>query len=313
MPATPPPPPGGSTPPPASPPKASPAPLPPTARPAPDTGKRTVKTFSVKTFDADAEGEKLIIYGPSGIGKSTLAASCPGAVFISADDGARRILQPQTGAKLPQVPGVECWEDLRDALQQKDLFPANSTIVIDTITKLEEWIQDYCVRTVKVKSKAVDSFRKFGWDGADLIVEQFRLLMSDLDRHVRNGTNVILLAQQGQIKRSAADSADYLEDGPFVTHTNRASAREELKQWADHVFRIGYADFDVHKADGERAGKVTQTDTTRVIFANGSLSFTAKARRLKDGFKLPEVISFAEEGDASLWAFMFGGYRPEAA
>ena len=306
-----PPPPSSDKKPPAS--AAKPAPLPPTAHPAPDIGRRTAKTFSVQTFDADAEGEKLIIYGPSGIGKSTLAASCPGAVFISADDGARRILQPQTGAKLPQVPGIECWEDLREALQQKGLFPANSTIVIDTITKLEEWIQDYCVRTIKIKGRSVDSFRKFGWDGADLIVEQFRLLMADLDRHVRSGTNVILLAQQGQIKRSSADSADYLEDGPFVTHTNRASAREELKQWADHVFRIGYADFDIHKEDGERAGKVTQTDTTRVIFANGSLSFTAKARRLKDGFKLPDVISFAGEDDASLWAFMFGGYRPEPA
>lgn len=308
-----PPPPGKSSPPPAAKPASKPAALPPVARPAPTKSNRQAKTFSVKTFDADNEGEKIIIYGPSGIGKSTLAASCPGSIFISADDGARRILHPQTGKPLQQVPGIECWEDIRDALQQDGLFPVGSTIVIDTITKLEEWIQDFCVRTIKIKGASVDSFRKFGWDGADLIVEQFRLLMSDLDRHVRNGTNVILLAQQGQIKRSAADSADYLEDGPFVTHTNRSSAREELKQWSDHVFRVGYADFDVTKADGERAGKVTQTDTTRVIFASGSLSFTAKARRLKDGFKLPEVISFAEEADASLWAFLFGGYRPDAA
>ena len=308
-----PPPPPGSTPPkPAAPLPGKPAALPPRAAPV-AKGKREPKTFSVSTFAADNEGEKLCVYGPSGIGKSTVAASAPNVVFISADDGARRILHPQTNQPLNQVPGVECWEDVRDALQQDGLFPTGCTIVVDTLTKLEEWIQDYCVRTMKVKGQTVDSFRKFGWDGADLIVEQFRLLMTDLDRHVRKGTNVILLAQQGQIKRSAADSADYLEDGPFISHSNRASAREEIKQWCDHVFRIGYAEYDVTKAEGERAGKVTQDDTTRVIFTSGSLSYTAKTRRLKDGFKLPPIVSFAEEGDSSLWSFLFHGYRPEEA
>ena len=301
--------PGSPTP---SPPKpAAPAPLP-AARPAPQgrTAGRTVKSFSVATFAADNEGEKLIVYGPSGIGKYTLASTAPNTIFISADDGARRILHPVTNEPLQQIPGIDCWEDLRDALAQDGLIPAGSTLVLDTITKLQEWIEGFCVRTVKMKGQSVDSFRKFGWDGADLIVEQVRLLMSDLDRLVRQGSNVILLAQQGQIKRSSSDSADYLEDGPFVLHSNRSSAREELKQWCDHVFRIGYADYDVTKAEGERAGKVSQTDTTRVIFTTGSLSHTAKTRRLKDGFKLPDVISFAEESDGSLWAYLFGGYRP---
>ncbi|KKK65458.1 hypothetical protein LCGC14_2973930 [marine sediment metagenome] len=230
----------------------------PPKRPKAGTSKpvatRDVKSFKIEAWIGDNEGEKCILYGPSGIGKTTLASMCPNSVFIGMDDGGRKIQNPLTCQPINVVAGITTFQDVRDALRTPGLFDEFDTIVVDNISKLQEWIENDTITNVKVNGQTVSSFRKYGWDGPDLILDRFRLLMTDLDVHIRAGRNIILLAQQGQIKRSSAASADYLEDGPYISHTNRSSAREELKQWADHVFRIGYLDFEVRREKGAKAG-----------------------------------------------------------
>ena len=304
-------PPTGKGPPSSKPPgKKKPATLPSKKAPAGRGKVHTPKTFSVKPWTGEGEGEKIIVYGPSGIGKTTLAAMAPNAVFIGVDDGGRKIANPLTGEPIQAIDGVETFQDVLDVLAQDGLFADDATIVLDTVTKLEELIQNHIMATTPVSGKTVTSFRKYGWDGPDLILDQYRILMAALDQHARAGRNIILLAQQGQIKRASAESADYLEDGPHVSHTNRSSAREELKQWADHVFRIGYYDFEVTVEKGAKAGKVSQDDTSRAIFTNGALNFTAKSRPIS-GNKLPPTVSFATEDDNALWLFVFEGFTAE--
>ena len=58
------------------------------------------KTFQVKTWSGDKEGEKVIAYADSGMGKTTLASMAPSAVFIGLDDGGRKILNPKTNESL---------------------------------------------------------------------------------------------------------------------------------------------------------------------------------------------------------------------
>ena len=288
---------------------------PPTRKPAgrptskPSVGKtppREVKSFAIVPWTGANEGEKIIAYGPSGIGKTTLAAMAPTPVFLGVDDGGRKIVNPITGKLINKVDGIETFQDVRDALQAPGLFDQVETIVIDTITKLEELMQHFAILNITFKGAKVQSFRQFGWDGPEVLVDQFRLLMSDLDSHTRAGRNVILLAQQGQIRRSSASTDDYLEDGPFISHTNRYSAREELKQWADHVLRIGYLNLQVHREKDAKAGKVVSEGTERAIFSAGAQHFTAKSRPI-NGHQIPDVISFEALTDDSLWQYIFGG------
>lgn len=266
------------------------------------------KTFAISPWSDGNEGEKSIIYGKSGIGKTSLAAMAPNVVFIGIDDGGRKIRNPKTGQPVSAIPGIQGFQDLRDALHQKDLFPKDATIAIDTVTKLESVMEPYIFDHYKLAGgKTAAAMRQYGWDGPAHLLDCIRLLLTDLDDHVRQGRNVILLAQVAPATLANAGGADYLEDGPKLQHNKQYSVRTEVCEWADHVFRVGYQEFNVEKVDAKaRAGKVTSDNETRAIFCGGAQHFIAKSRPVK-GNRLPPVIAFNDPADDSLWQFMFGG------
>lgn len=295
---------------PAAPPKAPPSP-----RATPATSRtREAKTFSISRWDNSSEGEKIVLYGKSGIGKSTLASMAPGAVFIGIDDGGRQIVHPKTGERLRKIDGVESHADLRDAISQvPSLLSTGETLVIDTVTKAEANFNQHIIETVKTSSgQNVSNFRQYGWDGDRHVLDCGRELMGDLDLIVRKGINVVLLSQLGQIKVANAEGLDYLEDGPKLQHRNDCSFRTELIEWSDHCFRIGYLDFAVTKDDAKaKAGKVSSSDATRAVFTGGAQHFIAKSRPVSKNrqtpYTVPSVISFGDQADDSLWLYVFGG------
>ena len=139
-----------------------------------------------------------------------------------------------------------------------------------------------------------------------------RNLLTDLDPLVRQGKNIILLAQLAQISVANAGGDDYIEDGPKLQHRKDCSVRTEVCEWADHVFRIGLLNFEVEKDDAKaKAGKVTSDDGTRAIYTGGAAHFFAKSRPVIEGreapYRIPNVISFALPEDSSLWSYVFGG------
>lgn len=300
------------------PPPAFKPPLPKPAAPPPaPAGKqapaRAAKTFSVATYSSANEGEKIVIYAKTGSGKTTLASMAPDAIFLAFDDGARKILNPKTGKPVQMIPGLTGFQDVRDALHQKNLFPDKATIVIDTISKLEAVSEQYIFDNYPAPGKQggkATHMRAYGWDGPAHQIDVTRLLLSDLDPHVAAGRNVILLAQQSQIRIPNAEGMDYLEDGPKLQHNNQYSSRMEVCEWSDHVLRIGYQDFEVH-ADTEksRVGKASGT-MTRAIFSGGAAHYIAKTRPIQDK-TLPALISFGSKDDDSLWQMMFNGAIPD--
>lgn len=283
-------------------------PLVPKSKPTSRKRERAPKNFSVEAWTGEGEGEKLVVYGKSGIGKTTLAAMAPNPIFIGVDDGGRKIQNPLTNEPVQVVRGVEDWQDVRDALHS-DIWPEGSTVVLDTLSKAEEWIQQYVVENITINGQRVTSFRKFGWDGDRHCLDQVRLLLTDLDSLARKGRNVILLCQQGQIKVANAEGSDYLEDGPYLQHRADCSAREEVKQWADHVLRIGYLDMQVAVEKNAKAGKVSG-DETRAVYSGGAQHFTAKSRPV-NGYRIPPIVSFDDESDNAIWQFIFEGARLE--
>lgn len=309
-------------PPPSKPPVTATAPTkpvtPPSTKPAPGrpVGKaaavRTPKTFAIGTYDPSVEGKKVIIYGRTGGGKTTLATTAPNPVFIAFDDGVRLIKNPLTGEPIRAIPGITSLNDVRDALHQKNLFNPGDTIVIDTMTKLEAVSEQYIFDNYPAKAGRATNMRAYGWDGPAHQLDVMRLILTDLDAHVRLGVNTALLCQQGQIRIPNSEGADYLEDGPKLSHNNQSSCRMELCEWADHVLRIGYLNFEV-KSDSDKAGKAGKVvgDQTRAIFSGGASHFVAKSRPI-DGKKLPAIISFDTEADDSLWQMIFKGAIPDA-
>lgn len=258
-----------------------------------------------------------MIYAKSGNGKTTLAAQVPGAVFFGFDDGGRKIRNPITGEPVNAIDGLTCIDDVRDALRQKNLFADDATLVFDTVTKLEEVAEPYIFANYPGSNgKKVTAMRGYGWDGPAHLLDVFRLLLTDLDPHVRAGRNVILLAQEAQITVANAEALDYLQDGPKLQHNKQYSNRAEVCEWADHVLRIGYLDFSVEK-DNEKSkvGKVQQADATRAIFTGGAPHFIAKSRPVhrerETPYRIPAVVGFSSPADDSLWQFIFKGATAE--
>ena len=69
------------------------------------------KVFKAVAWTGAGEGIKAMIYGGSGIGKTTLAALLPNnPVFIGVDDGGRLIKHPVTGDDLMHFPGIETFD-----------------------------------------------------------------------------------------------------------------------------------------------------------------------------------------------------------
>lgn len=291
------------------------SPPPATAKPA--AARQPVKTFSIGTQETGTEGEKIILYSKTGNGKTTLASMAPNPVFISFDNSTQRIINPKTGEKCNIIPGITGFQDMRDALHQKDLFPEGCTIVVDTWSKgesvAEQYIFDHYPAPGKQASRA-NHMRAYGWDGPAHQLDVTRLMLTDFDPHIAAGRNVILLCQQGQVTISHSAGMDYLEDGPKLQHTKQYSSRMEVCEWADHVLRIGYQDFEV-TADNDKAriGKAGGS-MVRAVFSGGAAHYLAKTRPLaRHGMKtIPPLISFSEKTDDSLWMMLFEGAIPES-
>lgn len=269
---------------------------------------RPAKTFSVEDFGGKGEGEKIVIYGESGQGKTTLASMAPDPVFIGIDDGARKIRDPRTGAVLRAITGVESFWDVRSAISQAGLLTRGQTLVLDTVTKLESLSEEFMFETYKDdKGQKVNSIEGYGYGkGYRYALEAMRLFLQDCDALVRRGVNVVLLAQESAATMPNAAGLDYLQAGPKLHHTKQYSSRLEVCEWADHVLRVGYQDTQVAAVGGVRAaanatkGKLVSTDTTRVIFARAARHYFAKSRTLQE-----PVISFEDPSDDSIWKFIF--------
>lgn len=285
---------------------------------APKPPTRVAKLFTVAPYSGGGEGKKIVVYATSGMGKTTLASMAPRPVFFPLDDGVREIRDPRDGSVLNAIRGIEDYQDLRDAIRTPSLFDAADTAVLDTVTMAESMSDQYVFDNYpkENREKASGSIESYGYGkGYRHSLEVMRLLLSDLDLLIRQGKNVVLLAQESTAALANAEGLDYLVAGPKLNHNKQFSNRLEVQEWADHLLRISYPETRVAGADKATKGKIISTDTSRVIFTAPARHFAAKAR-LVNGVRLPPVISFSanEEGnpdDDSLWRFMFPEKYPE--
>ncbi len=284
------------TPPPKRPPSAPPK-APPT-KPA-----RTAKTFSVAPWTGAGQGEKVVGYGGSGVGKTTLFSMMPNAIFLGLDDGGRKIRNPITGKPVNHVEGIETFEDVRDALNQASLWPSGSSCIIDTLTVLESLAEPFMFHTIKhEKGQTVTQIEGYGYGkGYTHLFDTMRLILQDLDGLVRRGVNAGLICQNMAIKRANPSGLDFLEDGPKLCHpfSEKTSIRLHVCEWADQVFRIGYLNTFVEGPVDAKVGKATGS-TDRAIFTMPKPYFFAKTRTLTDA-----VVAFDNTADDSIWRLLF--------
>ena len=222
-------------------------------------------------------GHRATLYGPGGIGKTTLASQAPGPVaFFDLDDSLprlRTVLGSSIGNLRP-VTGIDTWADLRSTLQA-DGWDEIATIVIDSLTKAEEMaVADTLKNVPHEKGHRVKSLEDYGFGkGSQHVFDTFLPLLADLDRHCRAGRHVVLICHDCTSTVPNPAGEDWLRYEPrlLAPKSGRASIRLRVREWADHVLFLGY-DVDVtEKGKGRGAG-------TRTLYPSELPHCMAKSR-----------------------------------
>ena len=237
------------------------------------------------------QGHRIVLYGPGGIGKTTLAASAPGPVAFIDLDESMPVLRSQLPADrdIRIVSGVGVWQDLREALHSTG-WDDIKTIVIDSVTKAEELAGAWVLGNVPMENgKRAERLEDYGW-GKQFghIYDTFLTMLGDLDQHVRAGRNVILIAHDCTTEVPNPAGANWLRYEPRLQSpaSGKNSIRLRVREWADHVLFCGY-DVDVQGGKGQGKG-------TRTIYPVELPHCMAKSR-------VADTAMALTKGDVSIW------------
>ena len=223
--------------------------------------------------------QKVVIYGPEGIGKSSLAARFPDPVIIDTEGGTahmdvRRIDKPQSWDELLSI--------IKEVAETKGIC---KTLVIDTADWAEQLIITYLC--AKYKQNSIETF---GYGrGYTYMAEEFVKLLRALDKVIESGVNVVVTAHAKMRKFEQPD-----EMGAYDRWEMKLSRQTAplLKEWCDMLLFCNYQTYvvtsenDTKKAQG---GK-------RVMYTSHHPAWDAKSR-----INLPDVLAL--DYDAIAFAF----------
>lgn len=281
------------TPPPAQPPtQARPIPPPPPSG-SPSPSPRSTAPSSTRSFaptsGVQSKYQRIVVYGPGGVGKSELCANLNQVgvkpLFLDIGNGTSFL-------NVDRVSDITTWADLRAVLHDPNIWKGYGAVIIDDLTKAEELAAEWTLANVPKERKdgtkeTVSSIEGYGWGkGLTHVYETFLLLLGDLDKHVREGRQVVCIAHECTANVPNPSGEDWIRYEPRLQETPKGPIRSRVFEWCDHFFYIGY---DVSVEDGRGSGSGTRT-----IYPAEMPTHKAKSRDLAD----PIVYL---DGDAGLW------------
>lgn len=189
--------------------------------------------------------QKVVIYGPEGIGKTTFASQFPAPVFIDTEGSTYHMDVRRTNKP-------ESWQELLSLVKQIAASPGIcKTLVLDTA----DWAEMLCVSTVcaKYQKKGIEDFG-YG-KGYVFVQEEFGQLLNAFTDAIDAGMNVVITAHAKMRKFEQPD-----EMGSYDRWEMKLSKQVApmVKEWADMVLFANYKTYVVaaddkgkkHKAQG---------------------------------------------------------------
>lgn len=124
---------------------------------------------------------KMLVYGQPGIGKSTMALSAPSPVMFDFDEGLKRV---HVAFHCPSLQ-VKSWEEALQALDELKTGEVEySTIVIDTVGKMLDFMSDYIMRKDSKMKQRDGSLSLKGYGARKVMFQNFLRQVSQMGKHI---------------------------------------------------------------------------------------------------------------------------------
>ena len=216
--------------------------------------------------------QKIVIYGPEGIGKSTFAAQFPGALFIDTEGSTKHL-------DVARLPSPSSWTMLLEEARWVKQNPSCcQTLVIDTA----DWAEQQCASEICAKNQKT-GIEDFGYGkGYIYVAEEFGRLLNLLEEVAQLGINIVITAHAQMRKFEQPD-----EMGSYDRWELKLSKKTApmMKEWADMVLFANYKTYVV--AADDKGKKHKAQGGKRVMYTSHHPCWDAKNRH-----DLPEELPF---------------------
>ena len=233
-----------------------------------------------------ASAQKVVIYGPEGIGKSTFAAQFPDPLFIDTEGSTKNM-------DVARMDKPTSWTMLKNQIAYVRQNPSVcKTLVIDTI----DWGEKLCVEDICAlhNKRGIEDFG-YG-NGYVYEMEEFGRFLNSLEELVNIGINVVLTAHAQLRKFSQPDEFGEYDRWELKLGKKTGSMISPLvKEWADMLLFANYKTVAV--ATDDKGKKFKAQGGKRVMYATHHPCWDAKNRH-----GLPDVMPFDYAQVAQLFA-----------
>jgi len=220
--------------------------------------------------------QKILVYGPEGIGKSTFASQFPNPVFIDTEGSTKHM-------DVLRTPKPSSWTMIKE---QVAYFKANpykcDTLVMDTA----DWAEQLCKVEVCAKGNK-KSIADFGYgNGFIYLADEFGKLLNSFEELIDLGINVVITAHAQMRKFEQPD-----EMGSYDRWEMKLEKKvfPLLKEWADMVLFANYETYVVKTEDKKNKAQGGK----RIMYTSHHPCWDAKNRHNLE-VKLPfDYISIA--------------------